>query len=163
MMFIKLSLFTFLLPASCGPLSIPWQGGKKKKNVLNLKCWFWLRTFIPGLIFLYSYCTQWASQVALVVRNLPAKAGDARDTGSILGSGRFPWRTRQPTPRVGHDWAPPLHIHHTQYSVNVFFLKEQWLWSSFHTPGSCPHPNLNLRRKVELSYMYTDDERKWLF
>ena len=29
-----------------------------------------------------------ASQVALVVKNLLAKAGDARDTGSISGSGR---------------------------------------------------------------------------
>ena len=27
-----------------------------------------------------------------VVKNLPANAGDARDTGSIPGSGRFPWR-----------------------------------------------------------------------
>ena len=30
------------------------------------------------------------SQVALVVKNLPANAGDIRDTGSIPGSGRFP-------------------------------------------------------------------------
>ena len=31
-----------------------------------------------------------ASQVALVVENLPASAGDARDMGSIPGSGRSP-------------------------------------------------------------------------
>ena len=31
-----------------------------------------------------------ASQVALVVKNLPTNAGDARDEGSILGSGRSP-------------------------------------------------------------------------
>ena len=31
-----------------------------------------------------------ASQVALVVKNPPANAGDARDEGSIPGSGRFP-------------------------------------------------------------------------
>ena len=31
-----------------------------------------------------------AYQVALVVKNLPANAGDARDTGSIPGLGRFP-------------------------------------------------------------------------
>ena len=30
----------------------------------------------------------WASQVALVVKNLPANAGGARDLGSIPGSGR---------------------------------------------------------------------------
>ena len=31
-----------------------------------------------------------ASQVALVVKNLPANAGDVRDTGSIPGLGRCP-------------------------------------------------------------------------
>ena len=30
------------------------------------------------------------SQVALVVKNLPANAGDIRDVGLILGSGRSP-------------------------------------------------------------------------
>ena len=32
----------------------------------------------------------WASQVALVVKNLPASAGDIRDSGSIPGLGRSP-------------------------------------------------------------------------
>jgi len=32
----------------------------------------------------------WASQVALVVKNLPTNAEDLRDTGSIPGSGRSP-------------------------------------------------------------------------
>ena len=31
-----------------------------------------------------------SSQVALVVKNLPDNAGDVRDTGSILGSGKSP-------------------------------------------------------------------------
>ena len=31
-----------------------------------------------------------ASQVALVVKNLPGSAGDSRDAGSIPGSGRSP-------------------------------------------------------------------------
>ena len=31
-----------------------------------------------------------ASQVALVVKNLPVNAGDVRDAGSIPGSGRSP-------------------------------------------------------------------------
>ena len=40
-----------------------------------------------------------ASWVALVVKNLPANAEDIGDTGSIPGSGRFPWwRAWQPTP-----------------------------------------------------------------
>ena len=32
----------------------------------------------------------WASQVALVVKNQPVNAGDARDAGSIPGLGRSP-------------------------------------------------------------------------
>ena len=32
----------------------------------------------------------WANQVALVVKNLPANAGDVRDAGSNCGSGRSP-------------------------------------------------------------------------
>ena len=32
----------------------------------------------------------WASQVVIVVKNLPANAGDIRDTGSIPGLGRSP-------------------------------------------------------------------------
>ena len=35
-------------------------------------------------------CLPRASQVALAVKNPPAKAGDLRDSGSIPGSGRFP-------------------------------------------------------------------------
>ena len=34
--------------------------------------------------------TQWGSQVVLVVKNLPANAGDGRDGGSIPVSGRSP-------------------------------------------------------------------------
>ena len=36
------------------------------------------------------YTYMWASQVALVVKNLPANAGDIRDVGSIPGSGTSP-------------------------------------------------------------------------
>ena len=32
----------------------------------------------------------WASQMVLVVKNLPANAGDIREAGLIPGSGRFP-------------------------------------------------------------------------
>ena len=40
-----------------------------------------------------------ASQVMLVVENLPANAGDVRDIGSIPGFGTIPWRReRLPTP-----------------------------------------------------------------
>ena len=33
---------------------------------------------------------RWASQVALVVKNLPANAGDVRDASSIPGLGKSP-------------------------------------------------------------------------
>ena len=36
------------------------------------------------------YIQSWASQVALVVKNPPANAGQARNVDSIPGSGRFP-------------------------------------------------------------------------
>ena len=36
------------------------------------------------------YVYMGASQVVLVVKNLPANAGDIRNTGLIPGSGRFP-------------------------------------------------------------------------
>ena len=32
----------------------------------------------------------WASQVTLVLKSLPANAGDIRDEGSVLGLGRSP-------------------------------------------------------------------------
>ena len=37
-----------------------------------------------------SYLPTWPSQVALEVKNLPASAGDIRDTDLIPGSGRSP-------------------------------------------------------------------------
>ena len=45
----------------------------------------------------------WASQVALVVKNLHANIGGVKDAHSIPGSGRCPWpRDRMPTWRGGH-------------------------------------------------------------
>ena len=41
-------------------------------------------------LYLWQFYALGASQVALVVKNLPANAGDARDVGSIPGSGRSP-------------------------------------------------------------------------
>ena len=37
-----------------------------------------------------TYDSNWASQVGLVVKNLPAQAGDIRYAGLIPGSGRSP-------------------------------------------------------------------------
>ena len=49
-----------------------------------------------------TYETNWddlgISQVVLIVKNLPANAGDLRDVGLIPGLGRYPWkRAWQPT------------------------------------------------------------------
>ena len=40
--------------------------------------------------YILSYLIIIASQVALLVKHLPANAGDAKDAGSIPGSGRSP-------------------------------------------------------------------------
>ena len=40
-------------------------------------------------IFYYMFLKNKGPQVALVVKNLPASAGDIRDAGSIPGSGRY--------------------------------------------------------------------------
>ena len=45
------------------------------------------------------FLTPGLSSVALVVKNPPANAGDVRDTGSIPGLRKSPWRWKwQPTP-----------------------------------------------------------------
>ena len=51
----------------------------------------------PDILECEVRCGFWASQVAQVVKNPPAKADDSRDAGSIPGSIRFPSsRERQP-------------------------------------------------------------------
>ena len=53
---------------------------------------------LSHIFFLTSSQFSWASQVALVVKNLPVNAGDAGDAGSIPKVGKIPWkRTWQPT------------------------------------------------------------------
>ena len=51
-------------------------------------------------------CMYVSIEVAPAVKNLPANAGDVRDTGSIPGSGR--------SPGVGHAWQ----------STSVFLPRE---------------------------------------
>ena len=43
-----------------------------------------------GEVITLGYIINWASQVVLVAKNLPANAGDIRDLSSIVGSGRSP-------------------------------------------------------------------------
>ena len=63
------------------------------------------------------YTLLWASQVALMVKNLPANAGDVRDAGSIPGSGRSPGGRHGnllqysclENPMDGGSWWPMAH------------------------------------------------------
>ena len=45
---------------------------------------------VKRALFKCMYFSSWASKVVLAVKNLPAKAGDLRDSSSIFGSGRSP-------------------------------------------------------------------------
>ena len=49
-----------------------------------------------------------ASQLSLVVKNLPANAGDVRDTGWISGSGRSP----------GEGYGNPLHYSNLENAMD---------------------------------------------
>ena len=60
---------------------------------------------------------KWASQVVLVVKNLPANAGDIRDVGSIPGSGRSP----------GGEHGSPL-----QYSCLKSHMDRGAWWATVH-------------------------------
>ena len=59
----------------------------------------------------------WASQVALVVKNLPANAGDLRDVGSSPGLGR--------SPGGGHDNL-------LQYSYLGNSMDRRAWWATVH-------------------------------
>ena len=94
----------------------------------------------------------WASQTAQWL-NMPAYAGDARDTGLIPGlrrspggekrtnssifSGIIPW-TEEPgglrsmgLHGVGHDWATP---HSTAWHFNLKIFKAKLMTYPFHVP-----------------------------
>ena len=62
-------------------------------------------------------CIPWASQVVLVVKNLPADARDLKDAGSIPGSGR--------TPGGGH--GNPL-----KYSCLETLMERGAWWATVH-------------------------------
>ena len=66
-----------LWPGESHGLYSPW-GGKESDMTEQLSLHFTSRI------------QRWLTQVSLVIKNLPANAGDARDTGSIPGLGRSP-------------------------------------------------------------------------
>ena len=87
----------------------------------------WIDEIIMHYLLIIQTSKYWSSQVALVVKKLPANAGDIRDGGSILELGRSPrgghgnplqycclenpldrrawWATSKGSLRVGHDWS----------------------------------------------------------
>ena len=79
----------------------------------------------------------WASQVALVVKNPPAKAGDIRDMSSISGSGRSP----------GEGHGNPLQCSCLKnprdrgvWRASVHWVTKSWTqvkWLSRHTCTMC--------------------------
>ena len=80
-------------------LPIPWQKVLLARYLPHTSCSHsWLfkvntNSGSPNILF-------WAYQIVLVVKNLPAKAGDARDAGSCISwVGMIPWRRKwQPAP-----------------------------------------------------------------
>ena len=87
-----------------------------KCMVIKIALWKWLLCYLPGFIYntvkdhkqylLRNHSVLMDSQVALVVKNLPASAGDARGTGSIPGLGRFPGSRKMAT-RSSIAWKIP--------------------------------------------------------
>ena len=141
-------------------------GSKKKKNtlennvdILDLDYDLWVGSFCYG---------EWASQVALVVKNLPANKGDKRH-GFKPWVGKIPWRRAwQPTPiflpgefhgqrspgglqsmgsqSVRHDWVTmcmhthwnPAHGDVTRSSVLACWRGARLGTWTPHTHGYCP-------------------------
>ena len=68
--------FGFLLGEGCGPVDAKGQ----------LCIYNYVIQYIARIICIY----EWASQMPLVVKNLPDNAGDRRDLSLIPGSGRSP-------------------------------------------------------------------------
>ena len=92
--------------------------------ILNSKAMWRLGNQLQPLVSWHLY--RWASQEALVVKNLPASAGNVRDMGAIPGSGKHGnplhylclenpmdrgawWAIVQK--RVGHDWSDLAYTH----------------------------------------------------
>ena len=67
----------------------PYKGTARRwpQSALTTRC---LLSLLLLLLFNDCYDQNWASQGALVIKNLPANAGDIRDVGLIPGLGRSP-------------------------------------------------------------------------
>ena len=102
------------------------------------------------------------SQVGLVVKNLPANAGDIRDLGSILGSGNSPGR--------GHGNPLPCSCLGNPMDRGAWWARGVW-WATVHSvtksltwlkrlrTHTCIHtlccpPNNHMRKVALLSPLY---------
>ena len=89
----SLSLFTFMhWRRKWQPTPVFLPGESQRRGSL-MGCRLWgrrVRHDWSDLAEAAAKCTIGACHVALQIRNLPAKARDIRDSGSILGSGRTP-------------------------------------------------------------------------
>ena len=103
----------------------PWRGWDRRLafSILHHQSWKQANHKVdPPHNFVWN---QWASPVALVVKNPTASAGDIRDTGLIPGLGKIPWRmTQQPTPVL-----LPGESHERRSLVGtVHGLAKSWTW-----------------------------------
>ena len=101
------------------------------------------REVCVALLFPACPFRNWASQVALVVKNLPANAGDIRDEGSIPGLGR--------SPGGGHgnplqDSCLENHMDREAWWATVHRVTKTCTWLkrlSTHTPSRVGEPTPN--------------------
>ena len=98
---------------ACGEMGMKQSGLKishKKNSIVILGARFELPEY-PGH-FTHAREERWASQVVLVVKNPPAKAGNIRDEDSILGW-EDPWEEAMATHSSIHAWRIPWAEEHS--------------------------------------------------
>ena len=86
-----------------------------------------------------------------VVKNLPANAGDTRDSGSISGWGKIPWNKKwQPTPVL-----LPGEFHGQRslvgYSPWGYRIRHNWATEHTHTPTLIYNPYSQIKMNI---YIY---------
>ena len=114
-----------------------WMKWSAWKGLIHCGCWVniaeWnlnlqIITHIPECIsFGFPYVATWAPQVASVVKNPPANAGDLREVSSNSGSGGAPgWAWQATVHRVSKSWTQLKDLawpHASQLLANLKLLK----------------------------------------
>ena len=97
-----------------------------------------------SLIIRTQLCMFWSSQVALVVKNVPANARDVRDSGSILWLGRSPGGGRGNPPEYSYLENP---MDRGAWQAMVHWVTKSWTrlkWLSTHVCKSGPNLTMSL-------------------